>query len=156
MIELCQRKQDAARTFKGLKSISMKPVLFVILLPLLTCSCYSFKEIAKSDPITPDQLSAIKPEKQYVFELKFGQKQNIYVTGVDGETITGILYPNDYSKKGQVPYSESFENIVKNVSKISVRKIDGVKTTIAIAIPVSMIIGIIILSENAGLGGLTF
>ena len=66
--------------------------LVVVLLAQLLSSCYSSKILNKEDsPITRDLLSKIEPGKRYEFTLKTGQIQTVYVTGIEGETITGNL-----------------------------------------------------------------
>lgn len=135
---------------------NIEPVLVLVFLSLLVSSCYSSKDITKEEPITPDFLSTLEPGRYYSFELKIGQTQAIYITGVGGETITGYLYPHDHTKKGKTAYTDSFENIVQYVAKISVRKIDPLKTSIAIAIPVVTVVIGIVIKNNMGAVGFGF
>ena len=139
-----------------MKTIMTSALMLVLLSPVLY-SCYSSKDVTKKEPITQDFLSTLELGKRYEFELKIGQIQTIEVTGVDGQRVKGYLYPNGYNKKNKIVYDERFENIVKYVAKISKRKIDPVKTTVAILVPSSVIITIVImLSEGmGGIGGIT-
>ena len=128
---------------------AMKPIIklagMLIFASALFSSCHKMKDITREQPITLEFLSGLEPGKRYEFELKIGQIQTIYVTGVDDGRITGYVYPNANSKKDQIAYSDSFENIVKSVAKISVRKTDPLGTSLAIIIPVATIIGIAVL-----------
>jgi hypothetical protein len=133
-----------------------KPGLLLVLLSSLLYSCYSHKDITKKVPITQDFLSTLEPGKRYLFELKIGQIQTIYVTGVDGQRVTGYLYPNGYNKKNKIVYDEQFENIVKYVAKISERKINPAKTTVAILVPAAVIIPMVIVILEGGLVSMTF
>lgn len=114
----------------------------LILLSLLFTSCYSTKNITRNKPITRDFLAALEPGKRYKFELSIGQIQRIYVTAVDGDRVVGYLFPNGYNKKNKIAFKDDFENITKNVVKISERKIDPMKTTIAILVPIAIVIAI--------------
>jgi hypothetical protein len=127
-------------------------VIVQLLLLLLFTSCYSTKDITRNKPITRDFLAALEPGKRYAFELSMGQIQRIYVTAVDDGRVVGYLYPNGYNKKDKVAFADDFENIAKNVVKISERKIDPMKTTIAILVPIAIAIWI----NEAGAPGLTF
>lgn len=129
----------------------MKSGLMLLLLSSVLYSCYSSKDITKKEPITQDFLSTLEPGKRYVFELKIGQFQTIYVTGVDGHRVKGY-----HNKKNKIAYDERFENIVKYVAKISEIKIDPVKTTVAIVIPAAVIIPLVIVILEGGLPGMTF
>ncbi len=97
-----------------------------------------------------------RTRKRYVFQLKIGQIQTIYVTGVDGQRVTGYLYPNGHNKKNKIAYDERFENIIMYVAKISERKIDPVKTTVAIVVPAAVIIPMVIVIFEGGLVSMTF
>jgi hypothetical protein len=128
-------------------------------------SCYSYKNISKRKPITREFLSGLEPGKKYQFELLIGETQTIYITAVSGETIHGILYRGGkivkdknatlvnpvtgqfeyqdvYVKETQSSYSDSFENVMKNVNRISVRKVDPIKIAALIIVPSSVIFGV--------------
>ena len=131
----------------------MTSALMLVLLSSVLYSCYSSKDITRKEPITQDFLSTLEPGKRYVFELKIGQIQTIDITSVEGQRVTGYLYPNGYNKKNKIAYDERFENIITYVAKISERKIDPAKTTIAILVPASVIITILIMwSEGMAMG----
>ncbi len=113
-----------------------------VLISLLFTSCYSTKDITRNERITRNFLAELEPRKRYKFELSIGQIQSIYVTSVDDGRVVGFLYPNGYNKKNKVSYTDDFENIEKNVVKISERKINPLKTAIAILVPATIVIGI--------------
>jgi hypothetical protein len=135
---------------------TLKPGIVLVILASVLSSCYSHKDITKKEPITQDFLSTLEPGKRYVFELKIGQIQTIYITSVDGQRVTGYLYPNGYNKKDKIVYDERFENIVKYVAKISERKINPAKTTVAILVPAAVIIPMVIVILEGGLVSMTF
>ncbi len=139
-----------------LKSNTMKSnirlVFILILLSPLFTSCYSTKDITRNKPITRDFVAALETGKRYEFELSMGQIQRIYVTAVDDDCVVGYLYPNGYNKKNKITFTDDIENIAKNVVKISERKIDPMKTTIAILVPIAIVIAV----SGAGTPGITF
>jgi hypothetical protein len=78
-----------------------------------------------------DFLSKLEPGKTYKFESKSGQmNQTVLVTTVDGETINGYLIADSGHEKSN--FSDSFENIMRNVSKISAKEVNLHKTAGAI------------------------
>jgi hypothetical protein len=147
-----------------MKTYTNKLLLVVLVAPLLS-SCFSYKNLTKKEPITYDLLSKLKPGKKYKFELAIRQTQKIYISEVTGDRITGYLYnegkyktnrhiqsvntisgqieyQKDYVKETRSNYSDNFENITKNVTRISRRKFDPLKTTALIVLPTAAIIGV--------------
>jgi len=147
-----------------MKTTITKLLLFVLIAPLLS-SCFSYKNITKKEPVTPALLSKLKPGKKYKFELAIGETQKIYISEVTGDRITGYLYnegkyttnrhiqsvntisgqidvQKDYVKETRSNYSDSFENITRNVTRISRQKFDPLKTTALIVVPPAAVIGL--------------
>jgi hypothetical protein len=139
--------------------------MLVLVTPLLS-SCFTYKNLTKKAPITHDLLSRLKPGKKYKFELKIGEVQKIYISDVTGETVTGYLYQEGklvtnknrqsvssitgqieyqevYVKETKSDYSDNFENITRNVTKISRRKFDPFKTAALVVLPSAAVIGIL-------------
>ena len=137
----------------------------LVLLTFMLSSCYSYKSISRREPITREFLSKLEPGKKYEFELMIGETQTIYITAITGETIYGVLYQDGkivkdkstssvsavtgqieqldvYVKTTQINYSDSFENVMKNVAKISVRKVDPVKIAALIIVPSAVMVGV--------------
>jgi len=139
----------------------IKPVLGVVLLSLLLSSCYSYKNITKKEPITKELLSELKPGKKYEFELMIGVTQSIYITAIHGETITGYFYQNTKSINNRdnpsestgeavtkTIYTDNFSNIIKNVAKISQRKINPILISALVILPAAAIPGYGYLTMN--------
>lgn len=146
-----------------MKPSSSTLIMFVLVTSLFS-SCFSYKNLTKKEPITHDLLARLKPGKKYKFELKIGETQKIYINHVTGETISGYLYQEGklvtnrnrqsvssitgqieyqevYVKETKSNYSDNFENITRNVAKISRRKFDPFKTAALIILPAAAIIG---------------
>jgi hypothetical protein len=65
----------------------------------------------------------LKPGKKYLFELKVGIKQIVRITQIKDDRFTGQVYAeNSDGRKVWNDYSETFENIEKQVAKISIYK----------------------------------
>ncbi len=147
-----------------MKTYTNKLLLVVLIAPLLS-SCFSYKNLTKNEPVTSDLLSKLKPGKKYKFELAIGEIQKIYISNVTVDRITGYLYregkyttnrntqsvntvsgqidfEKGYVKETRSNYSDSFENITKNVTCISRRKFDPMKTTALVVVPTAAIIGV--------------
>jgi len=120
-------------------------VMMVMVIELLS-SCYSSKNLNKEKrPFTDEFLSKLEPGKRYEFKLKTGQKQTVYVSSVDNQTITGVYHvENDKGKKIKSDYSTSFKSIQENVSEIHLRKFSPFLTIVTIVVPTTLaiIIGI--------------
>ena len=113
----------------------MKSLPILFLLALITSSCYTTKNLTKHEAITHDFLAGLKPGKKYVFELKIGIKQYVRIKQVSDEVISGEIYEeNNDGKKIWTDYSATFESMEKNVSKISVIKINPYLTTAGITV----------------------
>jgi len=147
-----------------MKASSSTLIMLVLVTPLLS-SCFSYKNLTKKkEPITHDLLAKLKPGKKYKFELKLGETQKIYISDITGETVTGYLYQEGkkvtnrnsqsvssitgqieyqelYVKETKSNYSDNFENITRNVAKISRRKFNPFKTAALIILPAAAIIG---------------
>ena len=127
-----------------MKRLVMTLVMMVMLTELLS-SCYSSKNLNKEKkPFTDEMLSKLEPGKRYEFKLKTGQKQTVYVTGVDNQTISGAYYVgNGKGKKTKSDYSASFKSIQENVAEIHLRKFSPVLTIAAIVVPTTIAVFII-------------
>jgi hypothetical protein len=113
----------------------MKSLPILFLLALITSSCFTTKNLTKHEAITHDFLASLKPGKKYVFELKIGTRQYVRIKQVTDEIISGQIYEkNNDGKKVWSDYSETFENMEKNVSKISVIKLNPYLTTASITV----------------------
>ena len=127
-----------------MKRLVMTLVMMVMLTELLS-SCYSSKNLNKEKkPFTDEFLSKLEPGKRYEFKLKTGQKQTVYVTSVDNQTISGFYSaPNGKGKKTKSEYSASFESIQENVAEIHLRKFSPALTVAACVVPTALFLFII-------------
>lgn len=121
-------------------------IVMMVMLTELLSSCYLSKNLNKEKkPFTDEFLSRLEPGKRYEFKLKTGQKQTVYLTGVDNQTISGFYFvENGKGKKTKSDYSASFQSMQENVAEIHVRKFSPVLTIAAIVVPTTLaiIIGI--------------
>ena len=68
-------------------------IVMMVMLTELLSSCYLSKNLNKEKkPFTDEFLSRLEPGKRYEFKLKTGQKQTVYLTGVDNQTISGFYF----------------------------------------------------------------
>jgi len=106
----------------GLIRLTKSLALIVLLVPLLL-SCYSYKSITKNKPVTREVLSKLESGKIYTFELKTGFIFKVNVERIDSDTIVGYAFlVGADGKENKIRYSEGFENVVKQVAKISLWK----------------------------------
>jgi len=129
-----------------MKLLMRTHALMVMLVGILS-SCFAPKNLNKENkPFTDDILSKIKPGKRYKFELKTGPSQSVYVTGVADQTITGFYYQEQGKgeKRTKSNFSASFKNIQEDVAKIYVRKFNPILTTVAIVVPTTLGIALIV------------
>jgi hypothetical protein len=129
----------------AMKRLIRMLVMMVMLTELLT-SCYTSKNLNKEKkPFTDEFLSKLEPGKRYEFKLKTGQKQTVYISSVEDQTISGAYYvENGKGKKIKSDYSTSFKSIQENVSEIHLRKFSPFLTIVTIVVPTTLaiIIGI--------------
>jgi len=127
----------------------------MVMLTELLSSCYTSKNLNKEKkPLTEEFLSKLEPGKRYEFTLKTGQKQTVYVSSVDNQTISGVyLVENGKGKKTESDYSSSFKTIQENVTEIHVRKFNTVLTIAAIVVPTTLVVIIIVnAAQNLDIG----
>lgn len=93
----------------------------------------------RNEPITRNSLSSLKTGKRYQFEFKTGQTMMIYLTSVDEQGLTGYPFQRgDVILSRKNHYTDSFDNLEKNLRVISRKKFDPLLTTLAIGIPVAI------------------
>jgi hypothetical protein len=138
-------------TPKPMKLLTKVPMMVIM---LILSSCFSLRTLNKGDePITEDFLSNIESGMRYEFTLKTGQTQTVYITGTNDQTITGYLEKRIKGKMTRSNYSSSFKSIEENVTKIYVRKFNPYLTTVAIAVPVTLTIILVVTAlDNITLG----
>ena len=113
----------------------MKLLAILFLLALIASSCVTSKNLTKHEAVTHDLLAGLEPGKKYVFELKIGTEQIVRVKHVKDDIISGqILAKNNEGKKVWSDFSETFENMEKNVAKISVIKVNPYLTAASITV----------------------
>ncbi len=113
----------------------MKSLVILFLVALITSSCFTAKNLTKHEAITHDLLAGLKPGKKYIFELKIGITQFVRVKHVKDDIISGqILAKNNEGKKVWSEFSETFENMEKNVTKISIIKMNPYLTAASITV----------------------
>jgi len=127
-----------------MKRLIVTIVMMVTLTGLLS-SCYTSKNLNKEKkPLSDEFLSKLEPGKRYEFMLKTGQKQTVYVSSVENQTISGIYFvENDKGKKTKSDYSTSYKTIQENVTEIHVRKFNAFFTIVAIVVPTTLAIIIV-------------
>jgi hypothetical protein len=119
----------------------VKPSVVMALLAPLLCSCYSYRSITRTEPVTRDLLVKLEPGKDYLFKLKTGLKYKVFIDSIKSEQIAGYIYQkNAKGKVVKMRYSSTFEDVEMYVAKISVRKSAPVKIILLMAIPFVVLI----------------
>jgi len=127
----------------------MKTWVMMFLLAQITSSCIAPKNLTKHKAITREFLASLKPGKRYLFELKIGIKQVVKIGQVKGDRFTAQIYgKNTEGEKVWSDYSETFENLQKNVAKISIYKVNPYWTIVAITMGVVITGGLGTLSAS--------
>jgi len=99
------------------------PIVILVLFAPLLSSSFTFKNLTRNKPVTRDILLKLEPGKVYMFELKTGPILKIHIESIDGDTIGGYVSQDGASGElEKSSYSESFDDVIKNVTKISVLK----------------------------------
>ena len=112
-----------------------KSFILVSLLATLLSSCYSYKNLTRNNPVTPDVLLKLEPGKEYKFELMTGQRFKVHIDSIQVETIRGWIYQTDAEGKvNKIRYSSTFSDVENYVAEISVRESDPIKITSLIAL----------------------
>jgi hypothetical protein len=120
----------------------IRTLVMMIMLTVLLSSRYLSKNLNKEKkPLTEEFLSKLEPGKKYEFGLKTGQKQNVYLSSVDNQTISGFYFvKNAKGKKTKSEYSASYKSIQENVTEIYVRKFSPLLTIAACVVPTTLAI----------------
>jgi hypothetical protein len=98
----------------------MKHFILLISILFLLSSCFTYKNVTKKEAITHDFLSKLEPGKKYAFRLRTGLTLFIRVTRVEDDRVVGYYY----EKKTKNDFSVSFQEIERDVAKISILKLN--------------------------------
>jgi hypothetical protein len=116
----------------------IKSIVFLLIITVLS-SCTSYRNLNKKEPVTSDFLSSLQPNKRYKFELKSGDVMYLRIQSISDGRISGYTFKSGDafpSKTNQ--FSDSIENIERNVSKVSRRKFNPGLTVLAVGIPAAV------------------
>jgi hypothetical protein len=119
----------------------MKPVaqsIGLVFVILISSSCTSYLTVARNEAINKEVLSQLKLKKKYKFELASGQKLRIMLDSVSNDRIYGRLFKSgELSVSAKNPqFSDSFENLKANTTKISRRLFNPFLTSLLIGFPI--------------------
>ncbi len=120
----------------------MKFFLFILFIPFVLSSCFTFQSISKREVLTVEKIRAeIKPNKIHWVKLNTGKELKLYVTRIDSVYIYGEVHEKDsYGFLVKYPYEDKLEALAKNASKVSVRKFNPRLTTTITVVPIILIV----------------
>jgi hypothetical protein len=119
------------------------PIKLTVLasLSVLLTSCTSYHTITKKGAITKDFLSQLRVNKRYKFELTTGSTLWVRIDNIDSEKLYGRVFESgDIFVSRKNNFSDSFENMQDNVTKISRRRFSPLPTILAVGISTLIVI----------------
>jgi len=99
-------------------------------------SCTTYKTIAKKEEINEVFLSQLKTNKKHKFYMTSGIVLKVHIDSIDTERIYGRMRQSSDGKTRKIDFSDSIENLNKNVNKISRKKFNPYLSLAAVVVPV--------------------